>query len=221
MPRLSFTATACGLLLTLGLGGCAYDDGYGYGGVDIGYGSAYGPGYYGPAGYGYGGYGGWYDDYYYPGSGYYVYDRGGSRHRWNDRQRGYWEARRREALARGDRDRRPGDGIPGNGQPGNSWRDRRDDGNRYERDRNRDDRRQGWNGAPGNGAVRSRQDWEANRQRQWREQGQRAVRQPPAQPAPAARPEARPEARPAPTRGDWSGIRKAIGAPERARERRR
>ena len=83
----------------LALGGCAYGDlgygsataavtaayGYGYGGYYGGYG--YGGGY---GGYGYGGYGitdtphyGWYDDYYYPGSGIYVYDSYRRRHVWN------------------------------------------------------------------------------------------------------------------------------------------
>ena len=89
--------TAAGLFM---LGGCA-TDGY-YGGVGVGYGSG---GYYGPAGYydGYGGgYGGWYNDYYYPGAGYYVFDRGGKRHRWNDGQRAYWEQRRAQNPKRGD-----------------------------------------------------------------------------------------------------------------------
>ena len=68
-----------------GLAGCStYHDGYGYG--------------YGRVGMGYGGYSrpyyGWYDNYYYPGSGYYIYDRYGSRHRWNDQHRSYWESRR-------------------------------------------------------------------------------------------------------------------------------
>src|SRR4051794_19873007 len=78
----------------LALGRCAYGDlglGMGYG--DYGYGSPYysggyggyyGAGYGGYGGYGYGspyyggyGYGspyGWYDNYYYPGTGIYVYD---------------------------------------------------------------------------------------------------------------------------------------------------
>lgn len=67
------------------LSGCMGDDyGYGYGGVSVGYAD----GYYGDP------YWGWNDDYYYPGTGYYVYDRGGVRHRWNDSQRAYWEHRR-------------------------------------------------------------------------------------------------------------------------------
>lgn len=68
----------------LGLSACSTYDDYGYGGsrysVGVGYGSY--P-YYG-----------WYDDFYYPGAGYYVYDRAGRRHAWNDRQRRYWEGRR-------------------------------------------------------------------------------------------------------------------------------
>jgi hypothetical protein len=65
------------------------DDGYGYGGsrVAVGYGSAYGGAYGSP-------YWGWYDDYYYPGTGAYVYDRYRHRHAWNDGQRAYWEQRR-------------------------------------------------------------------------------------------------------------------------------
>ena len=85
----------------IGLAGCA--DGY-YGGGSVGYAGGYGYGgydrYYGdPYGYrsvpfGYAGAGfGWYGDYYYPGTGYYVYDRGGRRRQWDDRQRGYWQQR--------------------------------------------------------------------------------------------------------------------------------
>jgi len=36
---------------------------------------------------------GWYDGYYYPGSGYYVYDQHRNAHRWSDAQRRYWEWR--------------------------------------------------------------------------------------------------------------------------------
>jgi len=70
---------------TLAVTGCADygygGHGYGYSRVSVGYRSSY-P-YYG-----------WYDDYYYPGVGIYVYDRGGHRHRWSDRHRRHWEARR-------------------------------------------------------------------------------------------------------------------------------
>lgn len=72
----------------LGLTACGYNDGYGYGGLSVGYG---GGGYYRPY---YGSYYGWYDDYYYPGIGFYIYDRRGYRHRWSDRHRRYWEGRR-------------------------------------------------------------------------------------------------------------------------------
>ena len=97
-----FGVAAVATLGALVLGGCAYDD-YGYGGgygypysgvsVGVGYGGGYG--YYG-GGYGYGGmYSpfGWYDDFYYPGTGFYVYDSYRRPHRWNDYQRRYWTQR--------------------------------------------------------------------------------------------------------------------------------
>ena len=80
----------------LALGGCAYGD-LGYG---VGYGSPYYGYGYGPyGGYGeypayYGGFGapyfGWYDDYYYPGTGVFVYDSYRRPHRWSSRERDYW-----------------------------------------------------------------------------------------------------------------------------------
>jgi hypothetical protein len=82
----------------VGIGSGGYYDDYGYGGYGYGY-PSYGYGY--GSGYGYPSYG-WYDDFYYPGSGYYVYSRDGSRHRWTDTQRRYWESRR---------DRRSGGGL--------------------------------------------------------------------------------------------------------------
>ena len=115
-------ATAALAAASLALGGCAYDD-YGYGGVNVGYGVAggyggYDDGYYGYPGAAYGypayaGYGsGWYNDFYYPGSGYYVFDRGGRRSRWNDGQRRYWQQRNATQLRRVWRgDVRPG--VPG------------------------------------------------------------------------------------------------------------
>jgi hypothetical protein len=90
----------------IALSGCAYGmygDPYGYSGVSVGIGSGYGYDGYGGYGYPYGGYGygyggydpfGWYGDYYYPGSGIYVYDRYRSRRVWNDDQRRYWRERR-------------------------------------------------------------------------------------------------------------------------------
>jgi len=68
------------------LSACSTDYGYGGSSVSLGYNSG---GYYGASPYY-----GWYDDFYYPGTGYYIYDRGGTRHRWNDGQRRYWEGRR-------------------------------------------------------------------------------------------------------------------------------
>ena len=67
--------------------------GYGYGNYG-GYGS-YG-GYGGYGGY-YGGYDpfGWYGDFYYPGTGIYVYDRTRNRHVWSDDQHRYWRRRDR------------------------------------------------------------------------------------------------------------------------------
>lgn len=116
-----FRAAAIAVLATLGLSACVTP--YGYGGVSVGggngyYGSDYGYGYGGGyPGYGYGGgypgygysagypgyglgyapYWGWYDDFYYPGTGYYVYDAYRQPHRWTDAQRRYWSDRRERA----------------------------------------------------------------------------------------------------------------------------
>lgn len=68
---------------TAALGGCATDRGYGYTGVQVGYGAGYGSPYWG-----------WNDRYYYPGTGVYVYDNNRRRYRWNQAQRSYWEGRR-------------------------------------------------------------------------------------------------------------------------------
>jgi hypothetical protein len=100
----------------LTLGGCAYGDfggvafGLGYGGGYGGYGGYYDSPYYGSPYYGYGNswygspYFGWYDDYYYPGTGIYVYDRSRTRHVWNDRQRSYWTSRQQTYVTKsGDR----------------------------------------------------------------------------------------------------------------------
>lgn len=109
----------------LALGGCAYGDlgmGLGYGSPYYGsgygspyYGYGYSSPYYGSYGYGgygsyYGGYGGympygWYDDYYYPGSGYYVYDSYRQPHIWTNTQQRYWTQRERVARNSGTRTR--------------------------------------------------------------------------------------------------------------------
>ncbi len=128
------------------LGACA--DGY-YGG-GYGGGVAYAGGYSGPLGYGgdyYGGVGypgyGYYNDYYYPGTGIYVFDRGGRRRSWNDDERNHWQHRgeyrgnhlyqgrqfdaRRDRAYTADRgasyrafrqNARQGGGQPGQGRPG-------------------------------------------------------------------------------------------------------
>jgi hypothetical protein len=116
LPYISLAAAGA-----LALGGCAYGDlglGMGYGspyyGSSYGYGSpyygygygspyyggyGYGSSYYGGLGYGsyYGGFGspyfGWYDNYYYPGSGYYVYDTYRRPHVMTTTQRQYWASR--------------------------------------------------------------------------------------------------------------------------------
>lgn len=95
---------AIALVAGVGLAGCAYGP-YGGLGVGLGYGNGYGsygydPYYSGYSPYGYGSYGygspywGWNDGYYYPGTGYYVYDRYRRPYRWTDTQRNYWEQRR-------------------------------------------------------------------------------------------------------------------------------
>jgi hypothetical protein len=97
---------------SLSLSGCAYGgyggySGYGgygggYSGLSIGYsspyyGSGYGNPYYG-AGYGYGSPYGWYDNFYYPGSGYYVYDTYRRPRVWTNSQQRYWTARRAQTV---------------------------------------------------------------------------------------------------------------------------
>lgn len=86
------------------LAGCSTYGGRSYGGVSVGYGGGYyDDGYYGyDRGYYGDPYYGWYDNYYYPGTGYYVYDRGGRRHAWSRAQQRYWAARRAQWRGRGD-----------------------------------------------------------------------------------------------------------------------
>ena len=104
-----------GLAMGMGYGDPYYGAGYGYGSPYYGYGgpsvsigySTYGGGYpygyggYGYGGYGYGGYGygygspyyGWYDNMYYPGTGYYVYDVNRRPYAMSTTQRQYWSTR--------------------------------------------------------------------------------------------------------------------------------
>ena len=95
---------ALGAAAALTLTACSYDS-YGYGGLSLGYGGygGYYDDYYDPYYYGYSpSYYGWWGGYYYPGTGFYIYDRWGKRHRWSDRHRRYWEGRRHNRDGRWD-----------------------------------------------------------------------------------------------------------------------
>lgn len=85
----TIAAATAALVAAGGLSACT--DGYGSSGVAVGYNDVGWDPYYG--GYRADPYWGWSGDYYYPGTGYYVYDRGNVRHRWTDQQRGYWQGR--------------------------------------------------------------------------------------------------------------------------------
>ena len=98
-----FRGALVALAASAGLAACTS---YGpYGGSSVGVGVGYGSGYGGYGGYGYGspygyGYGspyyasypyyGWYDGFYYPGAGYWLYDPWGHRHPITKRQSDYW-----------------------------------------------------------------------------------------------------------------------------------
>ncbi|WP_428630470.1 hypothetical protein [Sphingopyxis sp.] len=117
--------------------GYAYDDGYGYDCYDA---SDYGGGF---AQIGFGG--GWYDDYYYPGYGTWMFDNARNRYPLRGQYLNYWGGRRAwwkhhggrgdgqpgrpGGWNRGDGDGRPGDGRPG---PPGGWNrgDRDNDGPR-------------------------------------------------------------------------------------------
>jgi hypothetical protein len=118
----SLRLAAAGLALAAGLGLSACADDNGYGSVSMGYGD-WDP-YYG--GFSADPYWGWYGDYYYPGTGYYVYDRSHRRHRWNDSQRGYWQGRSQN-WHNAHRDMRPMwrdyRGARGNNRSGRGSRD--------------------------------------------------------------------------------------------------
>ena len=105
------------LAATAALSACTAYDGYGSSRVSVGYSSGY------PYGYSPYSYYGWYDGFYYPGNGYYIYDSYGARHRWSDRHRNYWEGRRGGRRGgdnwdgyRRDRDGRYHDGNRGGGR---------------------------------------------------------------------------------------------------------
>ncbi|HEY9092090.1 hypothetical protein [Parasphingorhabdus sp.] len=110
---------------------------------------------YGYANIGFGG--GWYDDFYYPGYGIYVFDNRGSRHTMKNNHRRHWAQRRAEYGSRHDRrdrnrdwnrrDDRRQDLTPAQrAERRERWQERREDrsdrGDRrtYRRDRTNDDR---------------------------------------------------------------------------------
>ena len=115
IPRLLKSALAASALLSLG--GCMYG-GTGYYGNGYVNNSRYDCDPYAPfddyyaCDYGYGfaniGYGGgWYDQFYYPGYGIYIFDRGGRRHAMRDSHRRYWARQRAEYGGHHARNRHP------------------------------------------------------------------------------------------------------------------
>jgi hypothetical protein len=88
-------------LAALSLGACATDGAYAGGGVGLGYNDAY----YDPStcwntgfsDFGFAGpYCGWYDGYFYPGSGIYVYGRDRQPHIWSNPQMSHWTGQREQ-----------------------------------------------------------------------------------------------------------------------------
>lgn len=160
---------------SLGLSGCVYDVGLGYasdgyyddayecdpyGGYDSYYQCDYGHGFYN-IGYG----GGWYDSYWYPGYGFYLFDNVGRRYPMRDHHRRYWGEKRhnwyRENRGRHHDDGRyqgRGRGYTGNATPGavgwperHGGRVRDDDDNRRGRGERRNGRNRQWSGGDGTG----------------------------------------------------------------------
>ena len=113
----------------IGLGGCAYGAGTGYyddSGYEYGYNDPYCSDYdsydyyydcdsrAGFANIGYSG--GYYNDFYYPGSGIFIFDRGGHRYRMDDRYRRYWARQRYGYYAQHRGNRRYRGGVRGRDQ---------------------------------------------------------------------------------------------------------
>lgn len=150
-----------------------YDDGYykddyncdPYGGYDSYYQCDYGNGFYN-VGFG----GGWYDNFWYPGHGFYLFDNVGRRFLMRDNHRRYWGEKRHnwycERRGRG-RDGGPYEGggrdYSGNATPGTiGWPERNggrvgDGDDRHARGdglgQNRRSRNDQWRGGEGNGAA--------------------------------------------------------------------
>jgi hypothetical protein len=178
------------LAATAALGACTAYDGFGYGGVSVGVSSG---GYY-PHRYSPYSYYGWYDGFYYPGAGYYIYDDYGRRHRWSDRHRHYWEGRRdgrRDHGENWDGYRRDRDGR---------YHDGNRDGNRGDYSRGRDGRgdRGNWQRRDGDHDRGDRGNWQRRGNRDGYTAGARRSAPPVAHPQPqrsetprTTRPEAR------------------------------
>lgn len=163
---------AAGLVLS----GCVYDLGLGYasdgiyddtyecdpdGGYDSYYQCDYGHGFYN-IGYG----GGWYDSYWYPGYGFYLFDNIGHRYPMRDHHRRYWSEKRHNWY-RENRGRHPyggqyqgrGHAYTGNATPGavgrpekHGGRVRDDDDYRRGRGEGRQGRHRQWSKGEGTGA---------------------------------------------------------------------
>lgn len=175
----ALSLSACGGYYGTGVsvgynGGYGYDDGYyddGYGYAD-GYGYGYGSSAYDVYGdpyfsgrYGYSPAYGWYNNYFYPGTGYYVYDRRGTRYSYNDDQRRFWERNRFNIRDREDlRDVR------------RYSRDQRQDRREFVRER-RDDRRAVRDGTVTRDQFRADRRGDRQQFRQERRQDRRALRQ--------------------------------------------
>lgn len=161
------------------LSGCTYDLGLGYASDGYGYGG--GSGYYdcdpyspfdnyydcdngyGFSNIGYGG--GWYDNYWYPGYGLFLFDNGGRRYAMRDNHRRYW-GERRHSWYRENRGRRDDHGGRGrgrgysdnNGLDPIAWpergggRVREGDNDRRTRGEGRRGRNRDWQGGDDNGA---------------------------------------------------------------------
>jgi hypothetical protein len=158
----TFLKIAAAATVGFGLSGCVYDVGLGYasdgyyddyydcdpyGGYDSYYSCDYGHGFYN-IGYG----GGWYDNYWYPGYGFYLFDRYGARYPMRDNHRRYWGEQRhnwyRENRGRrgdGNDHRGRGRGYSDSATPGKiGWPER--NGGRVRDGDDRRGRSEGWRG---------------------------------------------------------------------------